>query len=85
MWAFFWSFWPLLADPNPASVRPLLSYILELLRCARLRRSTDKEQMNWAVLIFGAIVTIAGVAFIVHARKTYHGPVTKVRTLESEL
>ena len=38
--------------------------------------------MNWAVLIFGAVMIIASLAFILHARKTYEGPVAKVRKVE---
>ena len=40
--------------------------------------------MNWAVLIFGAVMIIAAVAFGVHARKTYEGPVAKVRKLDGD-
>jgi len=40
--------------------------------------------MNWAVLIFGAVMIIAAVAFGVHARKTYDGPVTKVQKLDED-
>ena len=45
---------------------------------------SDSDQMNWAVVIFGGVMLIAGVAFIVHARKTYEGPVARVRKLEHE-
>lgn len=38
--------------------------------------------MNWAVLIFGAVIILATVAFLLHARKTYEGPVAKVRRLQ---
>ena len=41
--------------------------------------------MNWAVLIFGAVMIIASVAFVLHARKTYEGPVANVRKLDHEL
>lgn len=33
---------------------------------------------NWACVIFGAVVTLASVQYVVVARKTYEGPVVKV-------
>ena len=41
-------------------------------------------QMNWAVVIFAGVMVIASVAFVVHARKVYDGPVARVRKLEHE-
>ena len=40
--------------------------------------------MNWAVVIFAGVMIIASVAFVVHARKVYDGPVANVRKLEHE-
>ena len=40
--------------------------------------------MNWAIVIFAGVMTIAGVAFVGHARKTYEGPVTKVQKLDAD-
>jgi len=34
---------------------------------------------NWNVLIFGAVVVIAGVYYFFHGRKVYVGPVAYVR------
>lgn len=40
--------------------------------------------MNWAVVIFGGVMIIAGVVFVVHARKTHEGPVARVLKLDDE-
>lgn len=40
--------------------------------------------MNWAVVIFAGVMVLASVAFVVHARKVYDGPVAKVRKLDDE-
>ncbi|EKM57693.1 uncharacterized protein PHACADRAFT_88705 [Phanerochaete carnosa HHB-10118-sp] len=40
--------------------------------------------MNWAVVIFGGIMGLAAVTYIVHAHRVYDGPVAKVVTLEQE-
>lgn len=38
--------------------------------------------LNWAFLIFTAIMALAALAYVVHARKVYDGPVAKVVTGE---
>ena len=40
--------------------------------------------MNWDIVIFAAMMIIAGLAFVIHARKTYDGPAAKVQKLEQE-
>lgn len=74
-WAFFWSFWPISVDPTPVTVSTVLYNACP---------AADIIQMNWAILIFGAVMLIALVAFLVHARKTYEGPVATVMKLEEE-
>jgi hypothetical protein len=34
--------------------------------------------MNWAVVMFFGVILIASIFFVLKARKTYFGPVTKV-------
>ncbi|KAJ5503725.1 hypothetical protein N7463_006599 [Penicillium fimorum] len=38
--------------------------------------------MNWSILVFGAVVIFAIVLYIVHGRRVYRAPVTQVRKLE---
>ena len=76
LWAFFWGFWPLFNNPTPASVSETLS---------ALDTQANFQQMNWAVVIFAGVMTIAGVAFVAHARKTYEGPVMKVQKVDVNL
>ncbi|KAK5119786.1 hypothetical protein LTR85_007362 [Meristemomyces frigidus] len=40
--------------------------------------------MNWAVLIFGGVMIIAAVAFVIHAKDTYAGPVSTVEKLDDD-
>ncbi|EKM57694.1 uncharacterized protein PHACADRAFT_90748 [Phanerochaete carnosa HHB-10118-sp] len=40
--------------------------------------------MNWAIVIFGAIMGLAAVTYVVHAHDVYDGPVAKVVALEQE-
>jgi choline transport protein len=35
--------------------------------------------MNWACLMFGGIMIISGLYYVLHARKVYHGPVVYVK------
>ena len=45
-------------------------------------KDVQPASMNWAVLIFVAVMLFAGVAYRVHARKVYDGPVTKIIDLD---
>lgn len=36
------------------------------------------ENFNWACVIFVGLLSVAGVIYLVHARKVYEGPVAKV-------
>ncbi|KXG53398.1 Amino acid/polyamine transporter I [Penicillium griseofulvum] len=38
--------------------------------------------MNWSILVFGAVVIFAIVLYIVHGRRVYRSPVTQVRKVE---
>jgi amino acid transporter len=47
-------------------------------------KDVQPATMNWAVLIFTGIMIFAALAYILHARKVYNGPVTNVVVLEEE-
>ncbi|KAK5170950.1 uncharacterized protein LTR77_004094 [Saxophila tyrrhenica] len=40
------------------------------------------DTMNWASVMFGGIMLIAGIYYVLHARKEYKGPVMYVKTRE---
>lgn len=46
-----------------------------------LSKNPAPADMNWAVVIYGSVVILAGGYYIIRARKTYKGPVTRVKMM----
>lgn len=44
-----------------------------------LAKDVDPTSMNWAVVIYGSVVLLASGYYIIGARHTYKGPVTRVK------
>lgn len=42
----------------------------------------DAADMNFAIAIYGGVIIIAMAYYAIHGRKTYKGPVTRVRTMQ---
>lgn len=47
-----------------------------------LTKSVDPTTMNWSVAIFGAVVMVSLSYYVIHGRKVYKGPVTRVRAMQ---
>jgi hypothetical protein len=47
-----------------------------------LTKNVDPSTMDWGVAIFGGVVMISLVYYVIHARKVYKGPVTRVKMMQ---
>lgn len=47
-----------------------------------LTRDVDPENMNWGILIYGAVAIGSLAYYFAYARKVYKGPVTRVKVME---
>lgn len=46
-----------------------------------LTREVNPTTMNWSVAIFGGVIMISMGYYMLYARKTYKGPVTRVKMM----
>jgi choline transport protein len=42
---------------------------------------TTAEDFNWASVIFGGVIILATIYYVLKGRKTYHGPVVLVKKM----
>jgi hypothetical protein len=46
-----------------------------------LTKEVNTTTMNWSVAIFGGVIMISMGYYVLHARKIYKGPVTRVKMM----
>jgi uncharacterized membrane protein (DUF441 family) len=57
----------------------LVLLIIWLFSFFPLTKEVDAKTMNWGVAIFGGVVIVSLGYYMLHARKVYKGPVTRVK------